>query len=261
MRLLRGGGPLLRVGHRGAAAVAPENTLRSFEAALAHGVDAIEFDVLDLAGGPLVLAHSNDLAEVSHGAASGTVRDRSLAELREHAPELPTLDEALAFLAGHEVGVHVDLKLTTRLNEVVDALERHGVGERCVVSSFHLESLRAVSARAPRIPIGFTFPEDRYGVARHRALRPAVRLGTIALRRAIVRRVPGMIERAGASALMLHHVTVSPAAVERAHRAGAAVWAWTVDDPAELVRLEAAGVDAVITNDPGLFGGVATLPA
>ena len=95
MRLLRGDGPLIRVGHRGAAALSPENTLRSFEAALAHGVDAIEFDVLDLVGGPLVLAHSNDLAEVSHGAATGTVRDRSLAELRELAPELPTLDEAL----------------------------------------------------------------------------------------------------------------------------------------------------------------------
>ena len=69
MRLLRGDGPLIRVGHRGAAALAPENTLRSFEAALAHGVEAIEFDVLDLVDGPLVVAHSNDLAEVSHGAA------------------------------------------------------------------------------------------------------------------------------------------------------------------------------------------------
>ena len=76
MRLLRDDGPLIRVGHRGAAALAPENTLRSFEVALAAGVDAIEFDVLDLTDGPLVLAHSNDLAEVSHGAAVGTVRDR-----------------------------------------------------------------------------------------------------------------------------------------------------------------------------------------
>ena len=62
MRLLRGDGPLLRVGHRGAAALAPENTLRSFEAALACGVDAIEFDVLDRGDGPLVLGHS--LAEL-----------------------------------------------------------------------------------------------------------------------------------------------------------------------------------------------------
>ena len=91
MRLLRGEGPLIRVGHRGAAALSPENTLRSFDTAVAAGVDAIEFDVLDLVGGPLVLAHSNDLFEVSHGLAAGTVRDRSLAELREVAPELDVL--------------------------------------------------------------------------------------------------------------------------------------------------------------------------
>jgi len=253
VRLLRDDGPLIRVGHRGAAALAPENTLRSFEAALAHGVDAIEFDVLDLVGGPLVLAHSNDLAEVSHGAASGTVRERSLGELRELAPELPTLDEALDFLAGHDVAAHVDLKLTTRLDELADALVAHGIAGRAVVSSFNRPSLAMVRARAPQLRIGFTYPEDRYGVSRRRALRPAIRVGSLALRRAIVARVPAMIERAGAAALMLQHAVVSAAAVERAHRAGVAVWAWTVDDPAELARVEAAGVDAVITNDPALF--------
>ncbi len=261
MKLLRGDGPLIRVGHRGAAALAPENTLRSFEAALAHRVDAIEFDVLDLRQGPLVLAHSNDLAEVSHGAAAGSVRERSLAELREVAPELPTLDEALAFLAGRAVGIHVDLKLTRRLDEVAVALARHGVSERAVVSSFHLASLAAFAVCAPQVPIGFTYPEDRFGVSRRRTLQPAIRLGTLALRRALVARVPAMIERAGAAALMLQHAVVSASAVERAHEAGAAVWAWTVDDPAELTRLEAAGVDAVITNDPEIFGGVATLRA
>src|SRR5687768_4981915 len=81
MRLLRGDGPPIRVGHRGAALLAPENTLRSFEAAIATGAEAIEFDVLDLLDGPLVLAHCDDLAEVSHGASTGTVRDRSLAAL------------------------------------------------------------------------------------------------------------------------------------------------------------------------------------
>ena len=64
-----------------------------------------------------------------------------------------------------------------------------------------------------------------------------------------------MIERVGAAALMLHHAVVSAAAsVERAHGLGAAVWAWTVDDPAELAPLDAAGVDAIITNDPSLSG-------
>jgi glycerophosphoryl diester phosphodiesterase len=239
VRLFREDGPLIRVGHRGAAALAPENTLRSFELALSHGVDAIEFDVVDAGEGPLMVAHSVD----------------------ELGPEQPTLDEALEFLAAREVLLHVDLKLMTRLEEVAEALDRHRVAERAVVSSFHRPSLHTLAARAPHVLIGYTYPEDRYGVSKRRAFQPAIRVGTLALRRAIVTRVPAMIARAGATALMLHHAVVSAAAVERAHRAGAAVWTWTVDDPAELARVEAAGVDAVITNDPSLFGGPATLPA
>src|SRR5687768_5893677 len=159
MKLLRGEGPPIRVGHRGAALLAPENTLRSFEAAIAAGAEAIEFDVLDLRDGPLVLAHCDDLWEVSHGAATGTVRNRSLAQLRELAPDLPTLDEALAFLAARpELIVHADLKLTTRLDEVAAALARHGLLERTVVSSFHLPTLATLARRAPRVCIGFTYP-------------------------------------------------------------------------------------------------------
>ena len=259
-RLLRGEGPPIRVGHRGAAALAPENTLSAFEVALAHGVEAIEFDVLDLVGGPLVVAHSNDLFEVSHGAATGTVRDRSLAELREVAPDVPTLDEALAFLGDRpEVTAHVDLKLLTRLDEVATALLRHGLTGRAVVSSFHRASLGVVAREAPAVKIGFTYPEDRRGIARRRALHPAIRAGTVALRAALPRRVGAMLAAAGADALMLHQAVVSRATVRAAHARGAAVWAWTIDLPDELARMEAAGVDAVITNDPSLFGAVATL--
>jgi glycerophosphoryl diester phosphodiesterase len=250
VRLLRDGGPALLVGHRGAAATAPENTLRAFDAALAAGVDAIEFDVLDLPGGPLVLAHSDDLYEVSHGAATGLVRGLALEELRAVAPALPTLDEALDWFEAHDVLLHADLKLTTRLDELVEAIRRRGLAARTVVSSFHVPSLLAVAAVGPEIAIGRTYPEDRYGVAQRRALRPVLRAGTLALRRALAARVATMIERAGASALMLHHAVVSQAAVSRAHARGAAVWAWTVDDPVEAARVLAAGVDAVITNDP-----------
>ena len=232
MRLLRADGRLIRVGHRGAARLAPENTLRSFEAALEHGVDAIEFDVLDAGPGPLVLGHS-------------------LAEL---GPEPATLDDALDFLAGRDVALHVDLKLTTRLDELAAALDRHGVADRAVVSSFHLPSLQAIAAHAPQLPIGFTYPEDRYGVSKRRALKPAIRLGTLALRRAIVTRIPAMIARAGARALMLQHAVVSPAAVARAHAAGAAVWAWTVDDSTSSSSTRR--VDAVYKRSSSVCAGV-----
>ena len=253
----------LRIGHRGAAALAPENTLRSFRTAVALGVDLVEFDVLDLPGGPLVLAHSDSLAEVSHGAAGGSVRSRSLSALRELAPELPTLDEALAFFAeeARGVGLHVDLKLRHRLDELAGALGRHGLDRRTVVSTCHVPSLRELARLAPNVRIGFTYPEDRAGISRRPALWPVVALGLSSLRASMPYRVERLIRSAGASALMLQHRLVTPAAIERAHALGTPVLAWTVDEPADLDRVLAAGVDGVITNDPRIFApGQAGVP-
>ncbi len=251
----RAGGAVVRIGHRGAASLAPENTLRSFRAAVEHGVDLVEFDVLDLPGGPLVVAHSDRLEEVSHGAASGSVRARTLAELREVAPELPTLDEAISFFVDEapSVGLHVDLKLTTRLDELCAALAGHGVESRTVVSSFHVPSLRAVARYGPSIRRGLTFPEDRLGVSRRRLLEPLVGPGLTAARGAVARLLPRMADRAGVTALMLQHRLATAPAVDRLRSRGVAVLAWTVDDPEELERVVATGVDGVITNDPRIF--------
>ncbi len=157
--------------------------------------------------------------------------------------------------------MHVDLKLTQRLDELAAALGRHGLLGRTVASGVHRESLAALARAAPSIRVGFTYPEDRRGISRRRILHPAIRLGTVALRAALARRVAAMLARAGANALMLHHAVVSPEAVAAAHAAGAAVWSWTIDRPEELAAMEAAGVDAVITNDPRILRAAATLPA
>jgi glycerophosphoryl diester phosphodiesterase len=252
----RDGRPVLRVGHRGAAGLAPENTLGSFRAAVEYEVDVVEFDVLDLPRGPLVLAHSDRLEEVSHGAASGSVRARSLEELREVAPELPTLEDALEFFVDEaaEVGLHVDLKLTTRLDELCAALARFGVEDRTVVSSFHVSSLHAVARHAPRVTRGFTFPQDRLGVSHRPVLQPLVGRGLAAARTMAPRVLPRMVRRAGGTALMLQHRLATRAAIARMRAMGIAVLAWTVDEAEELERVVAAGVDGVITNDPRIFG-------
>jgi glycerophosphoryl diester phosphodiesterase len=261
IELRRREGAVLRIGHRGAAALAPENTLRSFRAALAVGVDLIEFDVLDLVRGPLVLAHSDHLDEVSHGAASGRVRRLSLAALRDVAPELPTLDEALAFFADEapHVGLHVDLKLRVRLDELAASVRRFGLESRTVVSGVHVPSLRAVARAAPRVKVGITYPEDRLSISRKPYLWPVVSLGLTSMRASVPFRVPRLARRAGASAVMLQHRLVTESSVGRAHAAGLPVLAWTVDEPDELARVVACGVDGVITNDPRIF--VATLTA
>jgi glycerophosphoryl diester phosphodiesterase len=248
----REGGPL-RVGHRGAGHLAPENTLAAFREAIAHGCDLIEFDVLDLVAGPLVLAHSNRLDEVSHGRSVGTVRDLTLDQLREHAPEVPTLDEALAFFVDEApgVGLHVDLKLRVRLDELCDAIARHGLSDRAIVSGTDRASLRTVAAHGIRT--GYTYPDDKLGISRRQWAWPVVSLGLSALRASVPHRVPRRASMAGASAIMLQHRLVTERLVERAHRAGLAVFAWTVDDPTDVTRVTRCGVDGVITNDPRVF--------
>jgi glycerophosphoryl diester phosphodiesterase len=255
----RDDGTPLRIGHRGAAALAPENTLRSLRAAVEAGVDVVEFDVIDLPRGPLVLAHSNHLSEVSHGRASGRVRSHTLEELHEVAPDLPTLDEALSFFVDEapDIGLHVDLKLRTRFDELGAAIESRGLAGRTVVSAFHTRGLRELARRAPGIRIGLTYPEDRLGVSRRPGLWPLVALGLSALRASIPYRLPRLARRAGASVVMLEHRLVTESTVAKAHSLGLPVLAWTVDEPADLVRVTAAGVDGVITNDPRIF--VATL--
>jgi glycerophosphoryl diester phosphodiesterase len=245
----------LRIGHRGAAALAPENTLSSFRSALEAGVDLIEFDVLRLRDGEIVVAHSYDLEEVSHGARRGSLRNMGRAELRAAAPEVPTLDEALAFFVDEapETGVHVDLKSAAAADAVWLALERFGLRERTLLSSFHHSALRRLSQHAPGLRLGVSFPRDRLGVHRQRRFQPAVGFGLRRFEPVMPRLVDVLLTRARASTLVLHHALVSRAAVLRAHALGAPVVAWTVDDPVDLAHVEEAGVDAVVTNDPTIF--------
>ena len=250
----RDGRPLV-IGHRGAAALAPENTLAAFRAAHAVAVDLIEFDVLSLRDGALVIAHSEDLHELSHGAVRGTVGSMVLDELRRFAPDLLTLDEALAFFADEapEIGVHVDLKSASALEGVVRALGRFGLVERSLVSSFHHGALRRLARLDPRIRVGASFPEDRLGISRKRRFGPVVSRSLRSLLPLTPMLVGPLLARAQATVLVLKHELVSPRAVRRAHARGASVVAWTVDDPRDLSRVVAAGVDAVVTNDPSTF--------
>ena len=250
----RDGRPLV-IGHRGAAALAPENTLASFRAARAAGVDLIEFDVLSLRDGELVIAHSDDLHELTHGSGTGTVGSMLLPDLRELAPDLLTLEETLAFFVDEapEVGVHVDLKSESALDGVARGLQHFGLVDRSLLSSFHHGALRRLARLEPRIRTGASFPEDRLGISRKRRFTPVVRRSLRSLLPLTPLLVGPLLTRAQATVLVLKHELVSPRTVGRAHARGASVVAWTVDDPRDFSRVVEAGVDAVVTNDPSTF--------
>jgi glycerophosphoryl diester phosphodiesterase len=253
--LRRGPGDFARVGHRGASALAPENTLRALELAVELGCDTLEFDVLDLADGTLVLAHSNSLWEVSHGTARGRVRDRDLESLRRTAPEVPTLNEALAFCRDHlpTVALQLDLKRRGVEREVVESVRRFGLLERSWVSGFDASALRRVAELEPALPRSYTMPRDRFGISKRGPLAPVVRRSLASIGASLPRRLPALLSRARAGAATLHHSVASRAAIDRAHEVGAAVYVWTVDDPRLAARLVRDGADGIITNDPRIF--------
>jgi glycerophosphoryl diester phosphodiesterase len=227
----------VRVGHKGAAALAPENTIASLGAALAYGVDMVEFDVVDAADGTLVLAHSREEIE----------------------PDAATLDDALAFLAAEAppgAGLDLDLKAVGVEEAVAGALRRHGLLERALVCSFFPMSLRKIRALEPGLRTGISYPWDRRGLSERAVFKPVVPLGAAALRSALPLRIGGMVRGAAASSAMLHFSVVSAASVRRCHALGITVFAWTVDDPALLERMLACGVDGVISNDPRIFDAV-----
>jgi glycerophosphoryl diester phosphodiesterase len=226
VNLLRDGGPPLVIGHRGAAAVAPENTLSSLEAAVAAGVDIVEFDISP----GLRLGHSLD--------------------------ELPkdelSLDEALEFLAAHPPGVQLDVKLPGYEQEVLDALHRHGLGARALVSTAFAATSRRLAALEPGLPVALGYPRDRLGVSKVPWPQALTRAGAAALRQAMPLRIPVLLRFGRANALSLHQALCSRAAVATAHRFGAPVLAWTANEPEIVRRLAAAGVDGIVSDDPGM---------
>ena len=255
IQLRRPEGRFARVGHRGASALAPENTLQALVLAVELGCDMLEFDVLDLADGTLVLAHSNDLREVSHGAARGRVRSRDLEALRRVAPDLPTLDEALACCAERlpGVGLQLDLKRVGIEAATVEAARRHGVLDRSWISTFDARSLHRLAELEPDLPRSYTLPRDRFGIAKRGPLAPFVRRVLSSIGSSLPRRLPVLLARTKAVATTLHYSIASKAAIEAAHELDAAVYVWTVDDPRVAERLVRDGVDGIITNDPRIF--------
>ena len=234
--LRRPAGGFARVGHRGASALAPENTLEALELAVELGCDMLEFDVLALVDGTVVLAHERRLA----------------------GPAAPTLDEALAFCGDRlpHVGLQVDLKRRGIERAVVEALRRHRVIDRSWVSGFDAASLRRVAELEPELPRSYTLPRDRFGISKRGALAPVVRGALASLGASLPRRLPALLARARAGAATLHHSIASPAAIARAHELDAAVYVWTVDDPTLAERLVRAGADGIITNDPRIFAAL-----
>jgi glycerophosphoryl diester phosphodiesterase len=230
---------LRRVGHKGADLIVPGNTPASFDAALAVGVDMIEFDVLpERQQGPdhgrLLLAHDYSV----------------------DVDGVPTLEQGLEHLtssAFDNVEFDVDLKLPGYEARVVEALREYGLIERVLISSNWMRSLVAIRELEPRLRLGWSVPRVKRDYTASVLTKLPAYLGVRYVRRRLPAVVRRHIEMGRCDALMAHWLMVTPALVEAVRHAGGELYVWTVDELPRIGSLQTLGVTGVITNDPRLF--------
>ncbi|MDN4483710.1 glycerophosphodiester phosphodiesterase [Demequina lignilytica] len=219
--------------HRGARLEAPENTLAAFAAAIDAGADGIELDVRRTADGVLVIHHDPRVALGDgsvHALRDVTVADLATVRLGD-GERVPTLAEAYAMLAPTALTLNVELKRVALPDRGLEeqslaAMHASGMADRVVHSSF-----------------------DHGALLRIRRLDPDARIAPLYER---PRPHPWeLATRLGAEAVHAYAPTLaSPGILVGLADSGIGVRAWTVNDPHEQRELIAAGIDALITDDP-----------
>jgi glycerophosphoryl diester phosphodiesterase len=218
---------VLVYGHRGARGARPENTLAAFEYAVGVGAHGIEMDVAVTRDDVPVISHDPWLPD------GMAIRTLGWRELRRRAPSVPSLAEVLEMRGAFRFLIEIKSfpdrpDLAPAADEfaelVVREIDRSGARERSIVQSFDFRVVRAVEKLAPEVPRGALFHRREDFVA---AAREAM---------------------AGIAVPEFHLVT--PDRVRAAHEARLEVYTWTPNAAVEWSALMAAGVDAIITDDP-----------
>jgi glycerophosphoryl diester phosphodiesterase len=233
-------GPVI-FGHRGACALAPENTIASFKLAVEHMADFIELDAKLSADGEVMVIHDQTVDRTTNG--SGRVNQLTLAQLKEldaggkfdkkfSGEKIPTLDEVFKAV-GKEIFVNVELtnyasKNDDLVTKVVAIIKANQMESQVLFSSFLPKNLAQVHNLLPEAPVGILCLEGFAGSFSRSFLLK------------------------GLSPRFLHPYLkdTTPALVEKEHKRGRKVNVWTVNAEEDLRRLFSIGVDGVFTDDP-----------
>ncbi len=218
----------LRIGHRGARAYEPENTLRSFRRALELGVNAIEFDVRRTKDGELVVIHDNKVDRTTDG--KGLVNELTLKEIKELNTEkgekIPTLEEALDFL-DRKVKLLIELKETGFEDKVLEVIKSKGLEDNVIIISFHEEALRRIRELSDKIETGLIYVKHK------NPIKAALSLKAQYL-------------------LPLYRFTHSTL-IKKAHENGLKVIVWTINTLEEAQEYARKGVDGIASDKPDIL--------
>jgi len=229
----------LWIAHRGAGKLAPENTLAAFRLGASHGFRAFECDVKLSADGVPFLLHDATLQRTSSGKGiAGNLDWRALARLdagawhsRAYAGEpVPSLDAIAAFCLRNGHALNIEIKPTPGTDELTGktvALEAtrlwSGAAVPPLLSSFEPAALRAAQVAAPALPRAL--------------LLDSLRAGWFDEARAL-----------GCAGIVTNYAVMDAAVLAQVHAAGMRALVYTVNDPAEVLRLVGMGIDGIITD-------------
>ena len=236
--------PRLRlVGHQGADLIAPGNTLESFAAAVAAGVDTIELDVLWLPDAHLPREQRAPLT-VAH--------DWEDAASREPLRLTEALD---AFLEPplDQVEIDLDLKLPGREEEVVAAVQERDLLGRAMVSTMEMHSLKRILELEPQLRRGWTFPKTSRDWTKKPWARPVLPIALQGMRLQLPGLAAQKLPQFGVFAMWVYHPLVSARLARICDLAGVELIAWTVDEERRMRKLVELGVTGLVSNDPRLF--------
>jgi len=219
---------MLRIGHRGARAYEPENTLRSFKKALKMGVDAVELDVRKTKDNQLVVIHDADVKKTTDG--KGLVNELTLEEIKgfsaEKGEKIPTLKEALDFL-DKKVKILIELKEAGAEEQVLATVRENGLQKNVIIVSFLEDALRKVRELDKDIATGLIYSKHK------NPLKAALELK--------------------AQYLVAFYRFTHTANVQKAHENGLKVVVWTVNTPEEVAEMAKKGVDGIASDKPDIL--------
>lgn len=217
---------MLKIGHRGAAGHVPENTLAGIEKAVSLGADFVELDVQASRDGQLVIFHDRRVDRMTDG--KGLVADLTLADLRRltvtGGHKIPTLAETLRTAEGR-IGLMLELKAAGLAESLCESVARLGFAGPLVYASFFHQDLLQVRRLVPKAQ-------------------------TLALIVASSVQPAAFAHEAKATHVGVAFEFLSTAYVEALHKAGLTVFAFTVNDPADIQLITALGVDGIISDFP-----------
>ena len=228
-------------GHRGACALAPENTIASFKLAVEHGADFIELDAKLSSDGEVMVIHDQTVDRTTNG--TGRVNQLTCAQLKAldagskfdkkfTGEKIPSLDEVFKAV-GKQIFINVELtnyasKNDDLVQKVVALVKANKMEDRILFSSFLPRNLVKAHELLPHAPVAILCLEA----------------------------IPGILSRSFAmmkiSPKIIHPflLDVNGRTVKKEHERGRRVHVWTVNADSDLRRMIEAGVDGIFTDDP-----------